>query len=183
MTNKWNEAQRNVRKKITMTRPFHPGGYIPTLETKLWERWKQPVKPRSDSVFDSLLMRWKQTMHQDVKDYKPMKRKLLQESRICSAICKLIMSQSSSIDNTRKLDQKMITNEEPWPTKIQNLEQLMAERLVQQRTRRERNQLQQERSPRKMKDDRGPVHQQMHEERRERITKGNANRILDTNRL
>merc|ERR1712194_1006119 len=23
------------------------------LEPKLWERWKQPVKPRSDSVFDS----------------------------------------------------------------------------------------------------------------------------------
>ena len=38
-----------------------------------------------------------------------------------------------------------------------------------------------------LKDDRGPVQQtgwtQMHEERRERITKGNANRILDTNRL
>ena len=24
----------------TSHRPFHPGGYIPTLETKLWERWK-----------------------------------------------------------------------------------------------------------------------------------------------
>ena len=59
----------------------------------------------------------------------------------------------------------------------------ISDQHLEQRTRRERNQLQQERSPRKMKDDRGPVHQQMHEERRERITKGNANRILDTNRL
>ena len=48
---RWEHLQE--RKNNEMTRPFHPGGYIPTLETKLWERWKQPVKPRSDSVFDS----------------------------------------------------------------------------------------------------------------------------------
>ena len=28
---------------LGLPRPFHPGGYIPTLETKLWERWKLQI--------------------------------------------------------------------------------------------------------------------------------------------